>query len=277
MVKEDNAKVLNILGTYLNNYPQIIKEKDIIEVCKAGVSKYQAYLLLLQSFFNIDNKLFNDYFPNIVKEEKIENYNDNPYLKNVRPKEAKLDEWEIKYSKIKKYEGFVRDDFKEDFTGRIYPQIGFFTTDFEYLSIYQDGRLWMSITPNEINTMKKAIDRASGHVTTLGLGLGYFAYMASLKDEVTKVTVVEIDYKAIKLFQSTILPFFPHKEKIEIVHMDALDYINMDFESDYVFADLWHDVSDGLKLYKEISRLASFHPDKEFDYWIYDTMKYYLK
>ena len=277
MVKEDNAKVLNILGTYLNNYPQIIKEKDILDVCKAGVSKYQAYLLLLQSFFNIDTKLFNDYFPNIVKEEKVDNYSDNPYLKNVRPKEAKLDEWEIKYSKIKKYEGFVRDDFKEDFTGKIYPQLGFFTTDFEYLSIYQDGRLWMSITPNEINTMKKPINRCRGHVTTLGLGLGYFAYMASLKDEVTKVTVVEIDYKAIKLFQSTILPFFPKKEKIEIIHMDALDYINMDFESDYVFADLWHDVSDGLKLYKEISRLASFHPDKEFDYWIYDTMKYYLK
>ena len=277
MVKEDNAKVLNILGTYLNNYPQIIKEKDILDVCKAGVSKYQAYLLLLQSFFNIDTILFNDYFPNIVKEENVEDYYVDPYFKNVRPKEAKLDEWEIKYSKIKKYEGFVRDDFKEDFTGKIYPQLGFFTTDFEYLSIYQDGRLWMSITPNEINTMKKPINRCHGHVTTLGLGLGYFAYMASLKDEVTKVTVVEIDYKAIKLFQSTILPFFPKKEKIEIIHMDALDYINMDFESDYVFADLWHDVSDGLKLYKEISRLASFHPDKEFDYWIYDTMKYYLK
>lgn len=277
MIKNDNATVLNILGTYLNNYPNIIKEKNIKEITKIGVSTNKAFLLLFKNIFDIPDDLFDHYFPKIIKEEKIEDYQDNPYLKNVLVKPVAMNEWEIKYTPLPKYSGFVSNDFKCDFDGRIYPQIGYFTNDYSYLSIYQNDRLWMSITPNEINTMKEPINHAFGHVTTLGLGLGYFAYMVSLKDEVTKVDIVEIDENVIRLFLKYIYPFFPHPEKISIINMDALDYINMDFDSDYVFCDLWHDVSDGLPLYKKISHIASFHKDKIFEYWIYDTMKYYLK
>lgn len=277
MIKNDNETVLNILGIYLNNYPNIIKEKDIKKITNVGVSTNKAFLLLLQNIFEIPNDLFNKYFPKIIKEEKIEDYQDNPYLKNIKVKDVSLGDWEIKYTPLPKYSGFVSNDFKCDFEGRIYPQIGYFTKDYYYLSIYQNDRLWMSITPNEINTMKKPIENAFGHVTTLGLGLGYFAYMVSLKINVTKVDIIEIDENVIRLFLKYIYPFFPHPEKISIINMDALDYINMDFESDYVFCDLWHDVSDGLPLYKKISEFTKYHEDKIFEYWIYDTMKYYIK
>ena len=277
MIKNDNEAVLNILGIYLNNYPNIIKEKDIKKITNVGVSTNKAFLLLLQNIFEIPNDLFNKYFPKIIKEEKIEDYQDNPYLKNIKVKDVSLGDWEIKYTPLPKYSGFVSNDFKCDFEGRIYPQIGYFTKDYYYLSIYQNDRLWMSITPNEINTMKKPIENSFGHVTTLGLGLGYFAYMISLKTNVTKVDIIEIDENVIRLFLKYIYPFFPHPEKISIINMDALDYINMDFESDYVFCDLWHDVSDGLPLYKKISEIAKYHEDKIFEYWIYDTMKYYIK
>jgi len=277
MIHEDNAKILDVLAIYLNNYPSIIKEKEILEITKEGVSKTKAFLLAFLNHFPIDENLFFTYFPNMVHEEKQDEYKNNPYFQNVRPKEEEFEDWEVKYSVLKPYEAFVRNDFKEDFSGRLYPQLGFFTEEFQYLSIYQDKRLWMSITPNEMNTMKKPIENAFGDCVVLGLGLGYFPYMISLKENVTSITIVEIDYKAIQLFYKTIYPFFPHKEKIHIVNMDALDYINMDFEADYVFADLWHDVGDGLPLYKKIKRLSQYHPDKVFDYWIYDTMKYYLK
>lgn len=278
MSRTETSIILDILSKYLNNYPTIIKKKDILNVVNEGVSEYRAYLLLLQSFFNIDRDLFNKYFPRIVKEENKENYIYNPYFVNVRPKEIKYKKWEIKYSSFKPYEGFVRDDFKEYIDeDMILPQIGYFKEEFKFLSIYQDGRLWMSITPNEINTMKKPIEKAHGVVTTLGLGLGYFAYMASIKDNVKKVRIVEIDDNVIKLFREFILPFFPDKEKIEIIHMDALEYLKRDFECDYLFCDIWHDVSDGLPLYKKIKEFENKHPKTTFDYWIYDTIKCYLK
>ena len=40
----------------------------------------------------------------------------------------------------------------------------------------------MTITPDEIETMKEAVDQAFGNVLTFGLGLGYYAYMVSEKD-----------------------------------------------------------------------------------------------
>jgi hypothetical protein len=45
---------------------------------------------------------------------------------------------------------------------------------------------------------------------------------------------------------------------------------------DYVFADIWHDPSDGVELYKRFKNLEHLMPDAEYDYWIEATMKYYL-
>ena len=42
----------------------------------------------------------------------------------------------------------------------------------------------MSLNPYEIRTMENAIITARGKVLTLGLGLGYYAYMVHLKEEV---------------------------------------------------------------------------------------------
>ena len=49
----------------------------------------------------------------------------------------------------------------------------------------------MLVTPNEVHTMKADIEKAHGKVLTYGLGLGYFPFMTSRKEEVTSVTVVE--------------------------------------------------------------------------------------
>ena len=59
----------------------------------------------------------------------------------------------------------------------------------------------MLITPNEIETMKKSISEATGNVLTYGLGLGYYAYMVSMKENVESVTIVEKDKEIIDLFK----------------------------------------------------------------------------
>ena len=76
--------------------------------------------------------------------------------------------------------------------------------------------------------MKLPVERAKGKVLTFGLGLGYFAYMCSLKEEVESVTVVEKDKSVIKLFNEIILPlrqiFFLQKQiQIKIAGKKQLD------------------------------------------------------
>ena len=37
---------------------------------------------------------------------------------------------------------------------------------------------------------------------------------------------------------------------------------------DYVFADLWHDPSDGLEMYRKLKKYEVLAPHTSFDYWI---------
>ena len=49
-------------------------------------------------------------------------------------------------------------------------------------------------------SMKNPIKNAHGKVLTTGLGLGYFSYMASLKEDVSEIVIIERDEKVIKLW-----------------------------------------------------------------------------
>ena len=37
---------------------------------------------------------------------------------------------------------------------------------------------------------------------------------------------------------------------------------------DFVFADLWHDASDGLEMYRKLKKYEVLSPRTRFDYWI---------
>ncbi len=137
----------------------------------------------------------------------------------------------------------------------------------------------MTVTPNEIATMRRPIEAAFGHVLTFGLGLGYYAYMVSAMPQVEFVTIVEINPQVISLFRQYLLPKFPQRQKIHIVQADAFAYAKSHLASgqfDYVFTDLWHDASDGVPLYLQMKQLEHLAPDVTYSYWIEDTIQYYL-
>ena len=157
--------------------------------------------------------------------------------------------------------------------------LGYFTKDYDYPTISLYDQEWMSLNPHEIRTMEMPIQVAKGKVLTLGLGLGYFAYMVHLKEEVKEVYIVEMDLELIKLFQKHLLPLFPYKEKIHIIKADALAFINQINERDYdfIFSDLWHDVSDGLPMYiRLLERFDKFTYTKRH-YWIENSLIAYLR
>ena len=163
--------------------------------------------------------------------------------------------------------------------GRQIPQIGFFEEEFKFPAVLENGRIWMTITPNEIETMQEAIENASGHVLAFGLGLGYYAYMVSEKENVESVTVVDCNEDVIQLFQQYILPQFKQAAKIKVINEDAFDFAKKHIgegKYDFVFTDLWHDVSDGIDMYLNMKQYERLSPDTEFMYWIEKSMLCYL-
>ncbi len=283
--KTKNQKILNLLSVYLNNFDNIIKKEEVDEINKIVLDEKEAVKILFASYLGLDindeeedKELYHEYFDDMLQQVYEEDYINNPYYQNIKLKPTKFGNWEIKKDQYEPYQMFVMDDMDKDFKGRIIPRIGYFNTNFTYDAVYQNDRLWMSISPNEINTMKKDIEDAFGNVLTLGLGMGYYAYMVALKKEVKQVKIVEKDKEVIELFKKHILPLFSQEvsSKIEIINDDGYHYLNDIRDINYVFVDIYHDVSDGIVAYQKIKEIEKKYPNIIFRYWIEKTIKLYL-
>ena len=287
VVDARNAFVLERLARYLDETPAAITPELMAEMTEGlSLSPEEAYAQLLCAFCGLDpgesdfdRALLRDYFLPMVRALDADAFAADPYYRSVRVPAARLGRWEFREQRYAPYEAFVCGDLQALPDGRMLPHIGFFPEGFGYPALLEDGREWMLITPNEIVTMRPAIRAARGRVLAYGLGMGYFAYMASNKDEVTAVTVVERDPNAIRLFEAHILPQFPRADKLEIVRDDAFRFAEARMGAggyDVVFTDLWHDPADGLDLYRRMKALEAKSPGSAFYYWIEDTLKCYL-
>ncbi|OCA90508.1 hypothetical protein A8F94_01070 [Bacillus sp. FJAT-27225] len=286
-VKDDNYKVFALLSNYLNHVPDFVRKVEVEEIVQGGLTYEYAFAVILAAGFgldiidnNDDKDLFNAYFREMFHRLDTHDFYTNPYYKNIQIPTIKLGTSELKYDKFKAFEGFVCDDIVLTKEGRQIPQIGFFDTDFEFPAVLENGRIWMTVTPNEIETMKEPIDEASGHVLTYGLGLGYFTYMVSEKEQVESVTVVEMNEDVIQLFTTYILPQFKHANKVKIIKSEAFDYAEKQMPAvnyDFVFTDLWHDVSDGLDMYIKMKKYEAACRNSKFSYWIEKSILCYLE
>ena len=184
--------------------------------------------------------------------------------------------FELGYASYRPYELFVADDLRAYPDGAVLPVLGYFAQPFAYPVLTENGREWMTATPNEINTIRPMAEAAHGHVLTLGLGLGYFAFHALLNPRVERVTAVERSADAIRLFRERILPAFPRPERLTILQADAFATAPALYQSgqyDFVFADLWHDAADGLPMYERLKKMEV--PGPEYRYWIEKTLEFY--
>lgn len=274
--KENNFSVFSYIASYLNECPCLVT-KDIIEDITGGnihgVERAFASFLANVYSENTDEVRYveKNYLSRGVKRLDPEEYLNNPYLKNIKIPTIKDGNWDFGYQSYAPYEGFIYRDIEclENYIE--IPQVGFFAEKFTFPTVFEGGREWMAIKPNEIETMKLPIEKARGSVLIYGLGMGYYAYMVSQKDEVESVCIVERDQSVINLFENHILPQFPNKDKITVIKMDAFEYAEKEMKNggfDYVFTDLWHDVSDGVDLYVKMKKYEALCPNSHFDYWI---------
>lgn len=205
----------------------------------------------------------------IFHEEEFES---NAYYKNIHFDNHKSGCFELTYEVYDEYELFmyIVPLVKE---GIFLPRIAAFDHSFRYPCIKEEGRVWMSVAPNEILTMKKAVEEAKGNVLTLGLGMGYYAYMVAEKDDVEHVTIIEKEQDVIDLFSNFILPYFSHPEKITVINEDAFEYLKSldDGEFDYCFADIWIGCLD-VEPYLNIKKLCKRFKCMKVEYWIEDAL-----
>ena len=281
-MEEMNLTVLERMSRYLTEYPRFIAAQDVEEVAACGVTREEAVRMLFASAcgFDGDRAVCERYLrPSIARLDACE-FRKNPYRLAIHFPEAELGCWRMTHLSYAPYELFVRDDLLCMADGREIPRLGYFEEAFAYPAVLQDGREWMTVTPNEIATMQPAVEAARGHVAAMGLGLGYFAFMASEKPEVTQVTVVERDEQVIRLFKTHILPQFPQRGKVQIVQQDAFEFAQRTLPglgAQLCFVDLWHDTLDGAPLYLRMKALEGASPDTAFMYWIETSIRSFLR
>ena len=279
-----NYRLTKLYALYLERFPEIIT-KDIINELTEGtdIDEKSAIVALLSEIFGLDDAnggddriLIRNYLTKSVTLLDAKRYTENPYYQNIRIKNNSCDEWEFRWESYPAYRGVVSGDMVRESDGTEYPPLGFFSEEFRFPAVLENGNEWMTLTPVDLDTCTEAIELAQGKVITFGLGMGYYAYMVSEKPEVTSVTVIEKSDKLISFFKANILPQFPNAGKINIVSADAFDYAEhvMPKENfDLAFVDTWRDASDGAPMYERMKPLEKLNPKTKFLYWIEGFLK----
>ena len=211
---------------------------------------------------------------------RVEDYLSNPYLKALKNLSFNKDDWSLNQKTLDAYSIFpYEEEYHYGPNYNLKMNLAYFDKDYSYPSISLFDNEWMSLNPYELRTMENAILVARGKVLTLGLGLGYYAYMVSLKEEVKEVHIVEMDLELIKIFNEYLLPLFPHPEKIHIHKADAFCFADKikDKDYDFIFSDLWHDVGDGASMYLGLKRVFHKFTYTQCHYWIEGDLITYLR
>lgn len=285
MIHADNERILTLISEYLTFTPAAIQPEDVSSLAAdCQISLNEAYMALLAAHCDLDTskpedaRLYRSYFPQMVHQLDPALYEADAYFRTVKPDCGKHGSIDLLFETVQPMELFVADDFRIDGQGRVFAQLGWFNRAFSFPAIREDERVWMTVTPNEISTIQPAVEKSRGKVLTYGLGLGYYAFHCLLKEDVRSVTMVEKNPAVIDVFRRFLLPFFPRKEALHIIEADAFDYARniMPREGfDTVFTDLWHDVADGIPLYRRMKALETPGPD--YLYWIEKTLKVYME
>ena len=275
--KESNMAIADLLNEFclLRDDPlfdEINKQiKSDISLDKAMLNTYLTYFGVDQTYKE-NKELISKYLLNSFVEQNIDNFLNNPYNIAVKPKQFSNSKYKLVYDSYPALSLFPLDDISVDEQDNYkeITKLGFFKKEYKYLTLYKNNEIWMCITPNEINTMSKAIDKAQGNVITYGLGLGYFAFMVANKKTVKSVTIIDNDEELINLFLTYLLPLFPNKDKIKIINDDAINHFkNNKVNFDYTFVDLWHNAEDGLPLYIDFLNNSN---NLNIDFWIENSL-----
>lgn len=144
--------------------------------------------------------------------------------------EGQLGDWAIsKFTITEEIEKWERLRAAMSYSGR-YARVG------TYTRLTYCGAVIMSDTPDEIKDHFELF-QGKGHILLNGLGLGVALNWMAQKEDVTKVTVIELSQDVINLVADHYYAKFG--DKIEIIHADALTW---EPPKNYRYGFVWHDI-----------------------------------
>jgi hypothetical protein len=138
--------------------------------------------------------------------------------------------------------------------------------------LWQGSDAWMMDVPSEALTMDPLAEKARGHVLAIGLGIGYYPFMALRNPAVLDVTVIERAPEVIALFESVLHAQFPRAKDLKVIEGDAFDVFTAEGLAPYdtVFVDIWRSADDGYPLIERL--LGQVNPPlDQLDLWIEDS------
>lgn len=272
----DNIEYLSYIN-HLVSYKQI--SKDYVKLTTESniepfdKKKQFVYTLLSQHLTNnpfiLDNLLWDCHLLS------LEEFSTNRYLRILNNIEFATNKSRLTHETIPAFclfKSFEEYAFGDQMALKL--ACGFFDQKFTHPVLYLHQEKRLSLNPLEIKATEIPILVAKGKVLNLGLKLGYFAYMATLKEEVTELHIVEEDRQLIALFKQFLLPRFNHPEKIHIHHAKTLEFVRhiKDGDYDYIYIDLWQEAEEGIGLYLSLKKLLySFNLTKHF-YWLENSI-----
>lgn len=255
---------LSIIGTYDDDF--------ISEIKKSGNFK-ENFLLSIADILDIDLSskenlyIWKNYIEQNINEINPDIYLNNDYYKEIKISNTQVNGYQLIVDHYEPYEIFsLKDIYVVNNIEKT--SLGYFSKKFPFICLSKNNVTWMSVTPNEIETMKDDIAKVTGSVLIYGLGIGYFAFMASNKKDVKEITIIENDQNIIDLFTKQILPQFKNKQKITIVKADAKKYQIPGNRYNYIYIDLWHNAEDGIELFLYFKNIEKNYKSSQFLFWL---------
>lgn len=105
-------------------------------------------------------------------------------------------------------------------------------------TLKRHGRIWMSITPMELESNALGAMLAHGNVVICGLGMGVVTIAALNNPSVDEVTVLERDPGVIELFKRITHLTPQQRAKLKIIRADANTWI-CKVKPDFLYIDIW--------------------------------------
>ena len=205
----------------VNSYTDFFSLEKIDNYVKQGLSEPEAFVNIMYDEFNFDKNdeetigITDEYCVKRIKCLESKEYLNNKYVQTIKAT-GRYKQYSLRNITYEPYQTFAYDEISVTNDYKEYSAIGYFKKPFSYLALCEGNNIWMSLNPNEIETMKPFINKGHGNVLVLGLGMGYVPFMMALKDDVRHITIVEKDQSIINLFNNLLFPHFINKNKINI-------------------------------------------------------------
>lgn len=271
-IKDTNIEVSDLLLSAFQ-YVDFIDLEDLKNRILNGQTEENAIKSIILDAYEIDSEDLRRSFieQTIIKKCDPTNYF-NEYVKLLEGIKFSYGKYSLKKITYEPYQLFAVDDIEVTEDYKEISKAGYFDKNFSYAALFEGKDLWMSLNPNEINTMDSTIKSANGNILVLGLGMGYITFMLSNKKDVKSITVVERNRENIDLFKKFLFPNFKNANKIRIIEDDAINYVKNNNKFDYIFADLWFNPEDGLEYYLKLNEIENKQNIK-IDYWLETSLK----